>query len=141
MNRTWTKRIVLVVAAGAALMTTGCSTMATIRTDPPGARVYLKGKYVGTAPVQVKLNDGLADDTHYYVRVEKEGYETQNGGLQQHWSVGGIIADVLLFVPTLGGSVYLGYFNAKRHEDEYVFPMPPAKLQRQASGSPTTAAR
>jgi hypothetical protein len=135
MNKTW-----ILTLATAALMATGCSTMATIRTDPPGARVYLKGKYIGTSPVQVKLKDGLAGDAHYYVKVEKEGYESQSGGLDQRWSVGGIVVDALLLLPTLGASVYLGYFNAKRHEDEYFFPLPPARPQpRQATGA--TAAR
>jgi len=116
----------------------GCATTATIRTDPPGARVYLRGQYMGTSPVKVKLKDGFADDAGYHVKVEKEGYQTQSAGLQQDWSVGGIVTDILLLVPTLGNSIYIGYFNAKRHREEYFFPLPPARKQ-QPTGRVTAA--
>jgi len=103
------------------LLLTSCTTMATIRTQPPGARVYVNGRFVGRSPVQVELKDGFAEGTYYRVKLQKERYEPQETKLEQHWSVGGIILDALLVLPTLTASIGLGYFNAIRHCDEYGF--------------------
>jgi hypothetical protein len=75
--------------------------------------------------VEVELKDGLGEGTYYRVRLEKENHRPQEAKLEQHWSVGGIILDALLVLPTFGASIYLGYFNAKRHCDEYGFTLVP----------------
>jgi len=62
-----------VLAAALSLCAGGCVERALlVRTDPPGARVWVNGKDRGTTPVRVPyVYEGRFD-----VRVEKEGYES-----------------------------------------------------------------
>jgi len=105
--------------AAAAALLAGCSTTTIIRTEPPGAKVYLKDEYVGETPVQVKLRDGFLSDAIYRARIEKDGYEPQDYGLEQHYSVGLLILDGVVCLPTLGFGCYLAALNGQRHQDEY----------------------
>jgi len=101
------------------LFVCSCTTTSTIRTSPPGAKVYLNNRYVGRTPVKVKLNDGFLDNANYFVKIEKPGYKTQQFPLEQTWRAGWIILDVLLLVPTLGISGDLILVNGKRHKAKY----------------------
>ncbi len=102
-----------------------CTTTSTIITRPPGAKVYLSGQYLGRSPVEAELNDGFVDGADYWVEVKKKGYRDQRFRLQQHWSPGYIVLDILICLPTLGFGCYLVYFNAKTHDSEYIIPLEP----------------
>jgi PEGA domain len=108
-----------------ALGASGCYTSSVIRTDPPGAKVYVQWQYAGLSPVKLRLKDGFIDGTRYYVRVEKTGYKKQEAVLAQDISAGGIVADVLLLVPTLFFSPYLCALNCQRHRAAYDFVLEP----------------
>lgn len=126
----------LVLAASA------CSTTSQIITNPPGAKVYLSGRYLGLSPVEARLTDGFVDGANYWVKVQKEGYKTQDFKLRQSWSPGYIVLDALICLPTLGLGCYLVYLNAKTHESEYVIPLEPLGPSRAppATPAPPTAA-
>ena len=114
------------------LILSACSTTSTIVTKPPGAKVNLSGRYLGRSPVEVKLTDGFVDDANYWVKVKKEGYKTQDFKLEQRWSPGYIILDVVLCIPTLGLGCYLVWLNGKTHQSEYVIPLEPISMFRWA---------
>lgn len=107
-----------------ALAASACTTTSTIRTRPPGARVFVNGAYVGESPVEVELPDGLQSfPAGTSAKLELDGYETQNVLLTKSWSVGYLLLDGLLLLPTLGLSGYFAVFNGKTHESEYEFLM------------------
>jgi len=114
----------------------GCSTVSTIRSNPPGARVYVNNRYVGTSPVKVKLNDGLLDGSDYVVKLVREGYETQTVSLAKNWSAGYLALDILLLLPTLGISGYFIVLNGQVHEDSYNFTLVPNRRQRRPPAPP-----
>jgi hypothetical protein len=52
------------------------STVTKIESSPAGAKVFLKGEYIGITPTEVSLyNRG---DKYYYVRLEKDQYNLVN---------------------------------------------------------------
>jgi len=129
---------------------TGCSTMSTIRSDPPGAKVYVKGVYVGETPVTVKLKDGLDSANQYWVQIKKPGYKTFKVTLPKQWSAGYLILDALICLPTLGIGCYLVYFNGKSHYDRYFYvlergspvpppPAPAAPAEQETRPAPPTS--
>ena len=103
----------------------GCSTTAIINTVPQGAKAWVRGEYRGLTPIEVKLEDGTYA-TATYVKLAKEGYRPTEVKLKPTWSPGFIILNVLLVLPTLGGSVYFCMLNCKTHDGEYSFPLEPA---------------
>ena len=103
---------------------TGCSTTAVINTVPQGAKAWVRGEYRGRTPIEVNLEDGTYA-TATYVKLAKEGYRPTEVKLKPTWSPGFIILNVLLFLPTFGGSVYFCMLNCKTHDGEYSFPLEP----------------
>lgn len=97
------------------------TTQATIRTTPPGAKVYLRGKYLGRTPVQVKLNNGWLDESQYRVSIKHEGHKPVKVKLDQEIQAGNIVGDLFLGFVTLGYGWYLGILNGKTHSAEYSF--------------------
>jgi hypothetical protein len=62
----------LLIALAAALLCTGCiRRMATITSDPPGAKVWVNGVYRGETPVEIPYSWNW----FYDMRLEKGGYE------------------------------------------------------------------
>jgi hypothetical protein len=144
------KTATLCLGALVSLAAGGCTTTATIRTNPPGANLFFGGRYMGKTPVTVELKDGLEAAAGTSARLELEGYRTQNVLLGKEWSPGYIALDILACVPTLGLACYLIYFNGKTHDSEYDFlmleerrrrpppaPAPPAPAA-EARGVPTS---
>ena len=116
----------------------GCSTTSAIRTNPPGAKVYLKGEYLGESPVSAKLKDGFVG-ADYHVRITKDGYEPQEFKLEQHLSAGLITLDAITCLPTLGIMCYVIALNGQRHEDEYVVPLAPLAPPSVGARAPASA--
>ena len=70
-----------VLGAAAVFCATGCATMAhgtrqnvIVKSDPPGAQVYVGGKTLGVTPLVADLWRG---DRHVVLRFELDGFETQ----------------------------------------------------------------
>lgn len=53
-----------------------CSTSTAIRTDPPGATIFIDGQEVGKSPLNYNFS-GLAWNQSYEVRCVLEGYEVE----------------------------------------------------------------
>lgn len=61
-----------VLLVGAAILLSGCIRKSlTITSDPPNAKVWINGVYVGQTPVEVPYNWNW----YYDVKLEKPGYE------------------------------------------------------------------
>lgn len=79
------------------LCLTGCiRKMATITSDPPGAKVWMNGVYQGQTPVEIPYNWNW----FYDFKLEKEGYETycireRFYAPPQHWIPFDFAAEVL----------------------------------------------
>jgi hypothetical protein len=72
-RRTWCRRILVALIAGATLVPTGCvRRRLNVRSNPPGAMVFVDNQQIGTTPCSV--------DFIYYgtreIRLVKPGYET-----------------------------------------------------------------
>jgi hypothetical protein len=67
------RALAVVLAAGTAFPAAGCMKRSlVVRTDPPGATVFVNGRDLGPSPVTVPyVHEGRFD-----VRVEKPGYES-----------------------------------------------------------------
>jgi hypothetical protein len=69
--------------------------MATITSDPPGAKVWVNGVYHGESPVEIPYNWNW----YYDFRLEKPGYETFSTRERfyapvQHWIPLDLVTDV-----------------------------------------------
>ena len=76
------KKILLPAIAAGLLGATGCSTIVNhgrtagvdVRSDPPGAEIFLDGKPTGArTPARIEIEGGSGEHT---VRVAKDGYGT-----------------------------------------------------------------
>src|SRR4051812_48261873 len=82
--------ILAIVALGPILA--GCSESTQVRTNPPGATVWINGRELGAAPVNLKVKSWNVRKNAYHYHVEKPGYLPQDGYVQPHLSVPRIIA-------------------------------------------------
>ncbi len=69
----------------------GTSENVDFSSDPSGAKVYVNGNLVGTAPVRLKLESKKT----YSIEFKKEEYETQTFTITNSIGAGWIILDVL----------------------------------------------
>lgn len=93
----------------------GCTTLSTIRTNPPGARLHLNGKYMGTTPVEVELDDGFGAWARYQAEIYMDGYEPKKIHLQQDtdWVTAILVGGLVCW--------WCPYFNGQRHRPVYEF--------------------
>ena len=83
----------------------GCATIFHGSTDkidfsssPSGAKVYVNGQYMGTAPLQLKL----VSKHSYTIEFRKEGYESKTVLITNSVGAGWIVLDVLFgLVPVI----------------------------------------
>lgn len=91
-------RLILRLAALAAVASTGCATMAhgtsqavTVISEPSSAQVFVNGRLAGTTPVQVDLERWRKGTV---LRVEKEGFQTREIPLKRAvsgWTLGNLV--------------------------------------------------
>ena len=66
--------------------------------SPSGAKVYVNGQYMGTAPLQLKLESKHG----YTIEFRKEGYESKTVVITNSVGAGWIVLDVLFgLVPVI----------------------------------------
>jgi hypothetical protein len=85
-----TIRLVLYFAL---LFIMGCAESATLRTEPPRAKVYIDGNFVGMSPAEFLI--GRLEEGHY--RVVLDGYEPSEGQLQARIAPGRVVGTVFTF--------------------------------------------
>jgi hypothetical protein len=81
-----------VFAAGASVALCACSESTVIRTNPPGASVYVNERYVGASPAEFTTRSWSVRPHAYRYRVVKPGYEESEGEIVARLSVGRIVA-------------------------------------------------
>ncbi|MGH9420434.1 MAG: PEGA domain-containing protein [Thermoanaerobaculia bacterium] len=62
-----------------------------IRTNPPGASVYVNEQYIGASPAEFEAKSWSVKPHVYRYRVAKAGYLEREGEIPAHLSVGRII--------------------------------------------------
>lgn len=72
----------------------GCSESTQIHTQPADAFVYVNGRMLGKAPVELSVRSWSVRRHAYRLRVEKAGYLTKETYLEPHFSVGRLISAV-----------------------------------------------
>jgi hypothetical protein len=99
----------LSVVVGLALA--GCTEATVIKTNPPGAKAWLFGQYLGETPVRMRASSGewkalLAhNDYEMPYKLEMQGYETKEGRIPIRVSGRRIYKNInLLFIPLLCGN-------------------------------------
>ncbi|WP_248359079.1 PEGA domain-containing protein [Anaeromyxobacter oryzae] len=90
-----------IAAATALLVASGCASSTIIRSEPPGAKVYLNGEMAGRTPLVMSDTKIVGSTT--YVRLVLDGYQPFDGVIQRNESfdVGACIGGVLVFFPFL----------------------------------------
>ena len=77
----------------------GCSTMVTIQSEPPGADIILNNQKVGKTPFAVRLSDFAFNS--YDVTLKKEGFSDFQGRIAKEAKAGAIIGGVFVGIPFL----------------------------------------
>jgi hypothetical protein len=82
-----------------AVLAAACSSSTVLRTNPPGAKVYLDGEYAGTTPYTMSDTKIVGSTTN--VRLEHPGYQSVVAAIRRNeeFSVGACIGGVFLLVP------------------------------------------
>jgi hypothetical protein len=91
----------IVLATTLALVMAGCSSSTVIRSNVPGAKVYLNGAYVGNTPYTMTDTKIVGSSTQ--VRIEANGYAPTNATItrSEQLSIGACIGGLFLLVPFL----------------------------------------
>ncbi len=102
VNRTMrTPTLRAAAAATALVLASGCASSTLIRSEPPGAKVYLNGELAGRTPLVMSDTKIVGSTTH--VRLVVDGYEPFDATIQRNESfdVGACIGGVFVYVPFL----------------------------------------
>jgi PEGA domain len=101
MRQSKTARSLIVVSMLLAFGVAACTSSTVIRTNVPGARVYLNGMYVGQTPYMMSDTKIVGSTTR--VRVEADGYEPIDTVISRNevFDVGACIGGVLVLFPFL----------------------------------------
>lgn len=98
-------RVLCFVMAAVALFPVGCAHTLEVRSDPPGADVYVDGERLGQTPLVVERETGKEDVSTLSVR--SRGREARFAVAQSGWSPEALVAGIAAGVATglLGGLV------------------------------------
>lgn len=101
MRQQKTARSVIALTMLLAFGIAACASSTVIRTNVPGARVYLNGMYAGSTPFMMTDTKIVGSTTH--VRVEADGFEPIETVITRNevFDVGACIGGVLVLVPFL----------------------------------------
>ena len=86
--------------AVAALVASGCASSTVIRSNPPGAKIYIDGQYLGTEPVTQKDTAILGSSKS--ILLKKEGYRDAHGTIRkEEVKAGPLVAGIIFTIPLL----------------------------------------
>jgi hypothetical protein len=78
----------------------GCASSTVIKSNPPGAKLYLEGRLLGETPYT--YSDMAVSTTKREVTLKKEGYKDINSWIKrEQLSLGVLIAGIFLMVPLI----------------------------------------
>ena len=86
---------------------TACSESTIIRTNPPGASVYVNERYLGASPAEFETKSWDVRPHAYHYRVVKAGYGPQEGELPARLSIGRIVTAYLSACLSCGHGFYV----------------------------------
>ena len=110
------KKAVCVVSIFA-LLTAGCASSTLINSNPPGAKVYVDGQYLGQAPVTQK--DTALLGSSKTVTLKRAGYKTKIGTIRkEELKIGPLIAGLLVYVPLLWVTGYPSQYTFELERDD-----------------------
>jgi hypothetical protein len=91
----------VVAAATAAVLAGGCVSTTVIKSQPPGAKVYLDGAFVGQTPYEMSDTKIVGSITH--VKLHLEGYAESNVLISRNerFDAGACLGGVLVLFPFL----------------------------------------
>ena len=80
---------------------TGCASTVLINSQPPGAKVYVDGAYLGKAPASF-TDTGIIGTSHH-VKLTMPGYQDQIGFFSRNaqFNVGACVGALFVWVPVL----------------------------------------
>jgi hypothetical protein len=100
------RKIRLGVSVVPALLT-ACTESTIIRTNPPGASVYVNERYLGASPAEFETKSWSVRPHVYRYRVVKAGYIPQEGELPARLSIGRIVTAYLSACLSCGHGFYV----------------------------------
>ena len=88
----------------------GCASSTLIKSNPPGAKLYLDGQVQGETPYT--YSDKAVAGTMRTVTLKKEGYKDFNGTIKRgQLSVGALIGGIFLLIPLIWILEYPPQYN------------------------------
>ena len=88
----------------------GCASSTLIKSNPPGAKLYLDGQVQGETPYT--YSDKAVAGTMRTVTLKMEGYKDFNGTIKrEQLSVGALIGGIFLLVPLIWVLEYPPQYN------------------------------
>jgi hypothetical protein len=91
-TRWWVRVRTSLCAAVASVVLAACSESTVIRTNPPGASVYVNERYVGASPAEFSAKSWSVRPHAYRYRIVMPGYDETEGEIVARLSVGRIVA-------------------------------------------------
>ncbi|MCX6141745.1 MAG: PEGA domain-containing protein [Ignavibacteriales bacterium] len=89
---------IIIAASGCATIFHGSTDKLNFSSDPTGAKVYVNGQYMGTAPLELKLESKHS----YTIEFRKEGYDNKTVVVTSSVGAGWIVLDVIFgLVPVI----------------------------------------
>lgn len=85
----------LVLLLIASLLTTACSTVVQITTQPPGADVEINGQAKGKTPLTLPLSDFIGST--YQTRFKMDGYREKYVELQKEFKAGTFVGGLFVW--------------------------------------------
>jgi hypothetical protein len=90
----------IIASSIALLFLFGCASATIIKSNPPGAKLYLDGQLEGETPYTYA--DRAAAGTMKSVTLKKEGYKDFSGHIKrEELSVGALIGGILILIPLI----------------------------------------
>ncbi len=110
---------IIVLALLSMMNLAGCTSIHLIDSKPPGAKVMIDNKDVGTTPVKAKINTGGKGKTHSLI-LKKADYQDLTAELKNtKITTGNVILSLLFFAPAL-------FFTWQPEQDSYIFTLEPS---------------
>lgn len=114
---------VALVLGGATLV--GCAHDVTIKSTPPGARVFVDGEDRGETPVVLEEDGGFFEKRS--VRVELEGYQPIETVIVQSEPIWGCVVPSVCLAPFTFGMSCFGLRYATKYAEEYEVVLDPLR--------------
>jgi hypothetical protein len=96
--------LIAVLMSSCATLMTGTKSGISVKGTPEGAKVYQSGSFEGEAPLRVRVSKKAMKSGQTTIKIEKEGYMTQEVEINRKVRVGAIIANVV-FTGVIIGNV------------------------------------